>query len=63
MIILYAEHVNTPAPHDFTTASSPLIKWLNDNHHPHVTAIVTSTFSELMESQMATGPIYDYVKD
>lgn len=59
----YAEHVNTPTPHDFKTASLPLIKWLNDNHHPHITAIVTPTSSELLEGKETTGPIYDYVKD
>jgi hypothetical protein len=59
----YAEHVNTPVPHDLKSASLPLIKWLNDNHHPHVTVIVTPTSSELMEGKQSTGPIYDYVKD
>lgn len=59
----YAKHVNNPVPRDFKTASLPLIKWLNDNHHPHVTVIVTPTSSELLEGKQATGPIYDYVKD
>jgi len=35
---------------EFETASKPLIKWLNDNCHPHVTAIVTPSSTEILES-------------
>jgi hypothetical protein len=59
----YAEHVNTPTPHDFKSASMPLIKWLNENHHPHVSVIVTPTSAELCEGLQYTGPIFDFVKD
>ena len=59
----YAEHVNTAIPYDFKSASLPLIKWLNENYHPHVTVIVTPTSSELLEGKESTGPIYDFVKD
>lgn len=34
---------------DFEMLVTPLIKWLNDNCHPHVTVIVDSTNAELME--------------
>lgn len=30
-------------------ASEPLIKYLNDNYHPHVTAIVTNNKCEIVE--------------
>ena len=35
---------------EFNEASKPLIKYLSENHHPHVTVIVTSTTSEILES-------------
>ncbi len=34
-------------------ASKPLIKWLSENHHPHMTVVVTSTRAELLEGQMS----------
>ena len=48
---------------NFTEAARPLIKYLNDNHHPHVTAIITSTSAELLEGMMSNPAIHDYVKD
>jgi hypothetical protein len=33
--------------HEFEQAARPLIKWLNDNCHPHVTAIIEPTRAEL----------------
>ena len=44
-------------------AAMPLIKYLNENHHPHVTAIVTHTSVELVEGLMNIPKIYDHVKD
>ena len=41
----------------------PLIKYLNENHHPHVTAIVTPTSVELLEEKCKIPNIYDYVPD
>lgn len=34
---------------EFEELALPLMKWLNDNYHPHVTVIVTSASAELME--------------
>jgi len=48
---------------EFETVSKPLIKWLNENCHPHVSVIITTTSSELLEGMASTGPIMDYVKD
>lgn len=47
---------------EFEALSRPLIKWLNDNYHPHVTVIVTPVNAELMEGQM-NFPTHDYIRD
>lgn len=60
------ESEETKPEHDFAElrkAADSLIKYLNDTHHPHVTAIVTSTSVELMEGIMSIPKIYDHVKD
>ena len=44
-------------------AAEPLIKYLCENHHPHVTAIVTGTSIELLEGLMSIPKIYDYLVD
>jgi hypothetical protein len=44
-------------------AAEPLIKYLNENYHPHVTAIVTPTSVELLEGIMCEPKIFDFVKD
>ena len=36
----------------FEEASKPLIKWINENCHPHVYVIVEPTRAELVEGQM-----------
>ena len=48
---------------DIKEASDPLIKYLNDNHHPHVTAIVTTSSVELLEGIASAPNIFDHVKD
>lgn len=47
----------------FIEAAKPLIKWLAENVHPHHTAIVTATNAELLEGQISTGPIHDFLLD
>jgi len=42
--------------------SKPLIKYLAENHHPHVTAIVTSDMVELLEGLM-TARTSEFIKD
>lgn len=39
-----------------------VIKWLNDNHHPHTSMLVTPTDAELFEGVKALQTT-DYVKD
>lgn len=38
---------------EFEVAARPLVDYLRVNHHPHVTAIVTSNGIELLEGLMA----------
>ena len=47
---------------DLKVVSEPLIKWINDNGHPHMSAIVTSTDCELVEG-IAAYRTYEFVKD
>jgi hypothetical protein len=47
----------------FREASLPLIKWLAENVHPHHTAIVTGTGAELLQGELSTGEVLDYLRD
>ena len=47
----------------FEDAVRPAMKWLCENHSPHVTIIITPTRAELFMAEMSTGQIMDYVKD
>jgi len=38
---------------EFETLAKPLIKFLNDNFHPHHTAVFTPTSAEILEGQIA----------
>lgn len=48
---------------DFESASRPLLKFLCENCHPHVSVIVTPTNAELVEGVCSTGLVMDYVRD
>ena len=48
---------------DLKAAADSLIKYLNENYHPHVTAIVTPTSVELLEGIATVPNILDHVKD
>jgi len=48
---------------EFERVVRPVIKFLNDNYHPHVQAVITPTSAELAEGVLSTGQIPDYVKD
>lgn len=48
---------------DFKAAALPLIQYLAENHHPHVTAIITNTGGHLLEGITTTGEILDFIKD
>ncbi len=46
----------------FQEASKPLVQWLNDNCHPHVTAFVTPNSAELAEG-ICNVIIDEFIKD
>lgn len=37
---------------EFRDVAEPLVKWLCENGHPHMTIIVTQTHAELLEGEM-----------
>lgn len=41
--------VNQQRQQAFEKAVKPLIEWLNEHGHPHMTLIVTQTHAELLE--------------
>ena len=47
---------------ELETVSRPLIKWLNDNCHPHIKVIVDTNRAELVEGIFAFRTD-DYIKD
>lgn len=44
-------------------AAKPLIKYLCENYHPHVTAIVTPTSVEVMEGIQVIPNITEFIVD
>lgn len=46
----------------FEALTRPIIKWVNDNGHPHTTILVTTTGAELLEGVEAFTT-HDYIKD
>ena len=44
-------------------AVAPLIKYLNENYHPHVTAIVTPTSVEILQGVLSIPEIHDFLVD
>ena len=47
----------------FKEAALPMIKYLCENHHPHVSVIITPTTAELSEGLKSLGYIDDYIRD
>ena len=47
---------------ELETASRPLIKWLNDNHHPMTKIVVDGTSVEVLEG-LVSFTTKDYLKD
>ena len=47
---------------EFEEASKPLVKFLNDNCHPHVVVIVETNGAKLSED-LAYVKIEEYIKD
>lgn len=48
---------------EFNEACRPLIKYLAENHHPHIKVIVHSTGAEMLEGVKTSAEILDYLRD
>jgi len=55
--------VSVPELDGLRKAADPLLRFLNENYHPHVTVIVTPTSVELLERLLGIPEILDYAKD
>ncbi len=47
---------------EFEVLARPLIKFINDNHHPHTSIIITPTSAEVVSGEYAIHT-QDYIKD
>lgn len=47
---------------EFEKVVEPVIKWMNNNTHPHHTIIITHTDAELLEGEMCHKTI-EFLKD
>jgi len=47
---------------DLEEAAKPLVKYLCDNHHPHMTVVVDCGSAEIMEGK-ARVKIEEFIKD
>lgn len=47
---------------EFERLVRPLVKWLNDNTHPHASVVITPTSAEVLEG-IAVVRTTEYVKD
>ena len=47
---------------EFRALSEPLIKFLNDNWHPHTTIVITPTSAELLEGKVGYET-HEFVRD
>lgn len=58
----WLEKVEEPNNMEFELAARPLIKYLCENHHPHVSVHVTNTSAELSEGIKVISNIHDYLQ-
>lgn len=47
----------------FEEMSEIVLKYINQNHHPHTTIIVTPTSVQVLEGLKSTGETLDYIID
>lgn len=52
-----------PTATEFEKLTRPLLKYLCDNYHPHVSITITPTSAELFESKETIGEVTEYIKD
>lgn len=48
---------------EFEEVTRPVMKWLNENCHPHHKVVIGPDTAELLEGKVCTGRITDYIKD
>lgn len=54
---------NTKKLEELKEAAKPLIKYLCENYHPHITAIVTPIGVEVMEGIQSVSNITEFIVD
>ena len=47
----------------FEELARPMVKYLCENYHPHITVIITPTSAELFEGLKTIGRVEDYIRD
>ena len=47
----------------FEELTRPILKFLCENYHPHVTVIITPTSAELLEGLKTIGYVDDFIRD
>lgn len=47
---------------EFEKTAKPMVKWLNENMHPHVMVVITPVGAELLEAKVFI-PVEEYIKD
>ena len=47
----------------FEELTRPILKYLCENYHPHVTVIITPTSAELLEGLKTIGYVDDFIRD
>lgn len=47
----------------FEELARPMLKYLCENYHPHVTVLITPTTAELFEGLKSIGNVDDYIRD
>lgn len=56
-------HGETLDKNKFEELTKPILKYLCENYHPHVTVIITPTSAELLEGLKTIGYVDDFVRD
>ena len=47
----------------FEELARPMVKYLCEEYHPHVTVIITPNSAELLEGLKTIGRVEDYIRD
>lgn len=61
--IMQFEDIEKTKTDSFENVVRPVLRYLCENHNPHVTVIITPTTAELVEGIKTIGQVLDYVQD